>query len=178
MLALTAPSDAIGSGPFNLTGNEFGQTIIGDSGANVLDGGGGNDNLVGGAGNDRLIGGGGQDRYTGGDGADIFVFNLITESAVENLTSDGAKAMPDVILDFQPGQDKIDLALIDAIPGGPDNNIFTFIGSAAFTHHAGELRAEARDGWFHVYADVNGDGLADMHIVVASPTLQASDFFL
>jgi Ca2+-binding RTX toxin-like protein len=175
LLAVAAGASA---GPINLTGNEFGQSLIGNADANILNGGGGNDNLIGGAGNDRLIGGAGQDRYTGGDGADTFVFNLITESAVESIAPDGAKTLPDVILDFQPGQDKIDLSLIDAIPGGSDNNVFTFIGNAAFGHHAGELRVEARDAWFHVYADVDGDGLADMHIVVAAPSLQASDFIL
>ena len=177
VLAVAAQPDHF-AGPVNLTGNEFGQALIGDANANVLDGSGGNDNLDGGAGDDRLLGGAGQDRLTGGAGNDSFVFTSVADSSVESFRSDGAKQLPDVILDFQPGQDKIDLSQIDAIAGTSANDAFTFIGGSAFDHHAGELRVESRDGWFHIYADVDGDGLADMHIVAAAPSLQASDFVL
>jgi phospholipase/lecithinase/hemolysin len=58
----------------NLTGNDFNQTIVGNSGANILDGKAGADALVGGAGADRLIGGAGDDFLTGGAGIDTYVF--------------------------------------------------------------------------------------------------------
>lgn len=41
--------------PINLTGNELGQTIYGNAGANVIDGGGGADFMAGFAGNDEYI---------------------------------------------------------------------------------------------------------------------------
>ena len=63
-----------GKTAINLTGNEFNQTIVGNSGANVLDGKAGADTLLGGAGNDRLIGGSGNDFLTGGAGTDSFIF--------------------------------------------------------------------------------------------------------
>jgi phospholipase/lecithinase/hemolysin len=60
----------------NLTGNEFNQTIIGNSAANIIDGKAGADALVGGAGADRLTGGLGDDIITGGTGADMFIVGV------------------------------------------------------------------------------------------------------
>ena len=48
-------TNSFGTGAIGLTGNEFGQTLIGNAGANFLDGGGGADMLNGGAGNDTII---------------------------------------------------------------------------------------------------------------------------
>jgi Ca2+-binding RTX toxin-like protein len=44
-----------GSGALNLTGNELGQSLYGNSAANVLTSGGGADYMVGGAGNDTFV---------------------------------------------------------------------------------------------------------------------------
>ena len=44
----------------------------------------------------------------------------------------------DTITDFATG-DKIDLSGIDAVAGGA-NDLFTYIGGSAFSHHAGELQ--------------------------------------
>jgi len=63
----------------NLTGSRFGDTLIGDDGANllrgcdgddVLDGGRGADELRGGAGDDLLLGEAGDDKLSGGEGDD------------------------------------------------------------------------------------------------------------
>jgi Ca2+-binding RTX toxin-like protein len=159
-------------------GNELGNSIIGSAGNDTIWGEDGSDVIDGGAGNDRIYGGGGLDRLTGGAGNDTFFFSAVLDSPTGASRSDGVKLGSDVITDFTPGQDKIDLSDMDAVTGTPDNDAFTFIGSAAFDHHAGELRVESRDGWFHIYADVDGDGVADMHIVAAAPSLQASDFVL
>ena len=51
----------------NAAGTAFGDTLIGDVGANVLEGREGNDTLDGGAGGDTLDGGAGSDVLTGGD---------------------------------------------------------------------------------------------------------------
>jgi serralysin len=48
-------TNAAGTAAIALTGNEFGQTIIGNAGSNFLSGGGGADILDGGAGNDTII---------------------------------------------------------------------------------------------------------------------------
>lgn len=163
----------------NLTGTATsGQILTGNAANNFIIGSIGNDALFGADGSDILIGGRGLDRLTGGAGADTFVFASVADSLTEAFRSDGGKFLPDIILDFTAGQDRIDLSQIDAVAGTAPNDAFTFIGGAAFGHHAGELRFEARDGWLHIYADVDGDGLADMQIVAAAPTIQASDFIL
>jgi Ca2+-binding RTX toxin-like protein len=52
----------------NLKGTNFGDTLVGDNGDNILDGGDGVDTLSGGNGNDILIGGAGADQLQGGTG--------------------------------------------------------------------------------------------------------------
>jgi Ca2+-binding RTX toxin-like protein len=136
---------------------------------------GGNDIFVGTSGADRIIGGLGQDVMTGGAGADIFDFNTIAEAAV---ASDGAH---DEIFDFTSGVDKIDLSTIDATPAYAQTDAFTWIGTSAFGHSAGQLRySYGGQGFVEVEGDVNGDGLGDFLIRVGggTSTLSASDFFL
>lgn len=164
--------------PAGVHGNDLGNAILGSSGDDSIWGENGNDVIDGGAGNDRINGGGGLDRLTGGAGNDIFSFYLTTDSPLDAYRSDGVKFLADVITDFTSGQDRIGLSDIDAIAGTPDNDAFTFIGNAAFGHHAGELRIESRDGYVHIYADVDGDAVADLHIIAATPTIQAIDFIL
>lgn len=72
------------------------ETMTGTARDDILGGGAGNDTLAGDAGHDILLDGPGSDRMTGGAGADTFV-----------LAADGA---PDVITDFQPGSDRLDLS--------------------------------------------------------------------
>ena len=87
--------------------------------------------------------------------------------------------MPDVIVDFTKGSDKIDLGAIDAITGTATNDAFTFIGTGAFTSQAGQLRAVTANGVTSIFADLNGDGDADFQIVLLTPvTLTATDFIL
>ena len=174
-----ATANAAAAGPLDLTGNEFGQQVIGNAGDNVLRGLAGNDVLVGGAGNDRLYGGSGNDRLEGGAGADTFLFETAGDSCAYAMRSDGHKIMPDIITDFTQGTDKIDISGIDANTGTAANDAFTFIGSAAFTHQAGQLRFESAGGSTSIYADVDGDGFADMQIMLQTPvTLTAADFVL
>ncbi|MDQ0470844.1 CAP domain-containing protein [Labrys wisconsinensis] len=162
-----------GTGDINGTGNALANSITGNAGANTLQGGLGNDRLDGRDGNDLLVGGSGADRLTGGAGADHFVFNSIIESTLSS-------ANRDVILDFSRAQgDKIDLSGIDAQTGVSGNQAFHFIGTAAFGHHAGELRYAVQNGNAYVYADVNGDGTTDFSVQVSHMTaLQSSDFIL
>jgi Ca2+-binding RTX toxin-like protein len=144
----------------------------------AIDGGAGDDLLVGGAGNDVLIGGTGYDRMAGGAGADLFVFTSLDDSGEHALRSDGRKLAPDLIAGFETGIDRIDLSAIDAVAGAGGDQAFTFIGNSAFTGHAGQLRSELRGAEMHIYADVDGNGIADFHIVAMTTILQASDFIL
>lgn len=68
----------------NLTGSELHDTLIGDTGSNVLNGLGGNDTLNGGSGNDTLDGGTGSDTLIGGLGNDTFVVDETGDIVVEN----------------------------------------------------------------------------------------------
>ena len=70
------------------------------------------DTFKGDASNNEFQGGLGKDTYTGGGGRDLYDFNAVADSP--------AGASRDVIKDFAPGQDVIDVAGIDAdstIPG-------------------------------------------------------------
>ncbi|MDR6292471.1 Ca2+-binding RTX toxin-like protein [Inquilinus ginsengisoli] len=148
------------------------ENAYGGSGNDALIGSGGNDGLVGGAGNDVLNGGGGADTLIGGAGADRFTYGSVGQSQV------GAGA--DRITDFSHAQgDRIDLAAVDANSIVTGNQAFAFIGTTAFTHHAGEMRFAVSGGNTVVSGDVNGDGVADFNIVLTGAiTLVAADFVL
>ena len=130
--------------------------------------GAGDDTLFGSAGNDILSGGLGADALDGSGGNDSYVYRLITESTV---------AARDTIA-FAAG-DKVDLSLIDANTGTGANDGFTFVGAAAFTNLAGELRTFQSGAQWIVEGDVNGDGTADLAIALNSAApLTAADFIL
>ncbi|WP_438363143.1 M10 family metallopeptidase C-terminal domain-containing protein, partial [Nioella halotolerans] len=88
---------AMDPGPMGsvLTGTDGNNTLIGSDAGEILTGHGGNDRIEGRAGDDILMDGPGEDTLIGGSGADIFV-----------MAADG---QTDVIRDFSPGIDRIDL---------------------------------------------------------------------
>ena len=94
-----------------LRGSWGDDTLDGGAGADVLLGQTGNNILNGNSGSDRLVSGNGDDTMSGGMGADVFVFPR----------DFGHKA--DVITDFQPGIDSIEVSerLIDYIGLDPDD---------------------------------------------------------
>jgi Ca2+-binding RTX toxin-like protein len=138
-----------------------------------LFGGAGGDRMIGGAGSDLFYAAGGQDTLTGGGGADTFQVRA---------TSDSMTSARDRILDFASGIDKLDLRFIDADVNVGGDQAFTFVGAAAFTQRAGELRAfDTGLGFWRVEGDVNGDGAADFALDVTLATanpLVNSDFIL
>jgi serralysin len=69
-------------------------------------------------------------------------------------------------MDFNRGQgDDIWLNAIDANTKVAGNQAFTFIGSAAFTGVAGQLRYQTVGSDTHIQGDTNGDRRADITIV-------------
>lgn len=90
-----------GAGRDVLHGDMGDDVIDGGEGADLLFGGHGRDRLLGGAGDDTILGGMGGDTLSGGAGADVFVFATAAEI--------GLGRFRDVISDFQPGLDRIDL---------------------------------------------------------------------
>ncbi|HEX2528402.1 MAG TPA: S8 family serine peptidase [Geminicoccus sp.] len=94
-------------GADRLIGQAGNDDLRGEAGNDRLEGGLGNNRLFGGAGNDTLVGaaqadlldgGAGEDRLRGGSGADVF---RLGEGALDGPI--------DLILDFMPGEDRIDL---------------------------------------------------------------------
>ena len=148
-------------------GSKQNDTLTGDDGPNQLAGGQGNDMLFGGGGADILIGGQDQDMLTGGDGSDTFRF----------YKQDSVGPGYDYILDFkQADGDKIDLTKLAGGSGPPS---LAFIGSAAFTGVAGQVRFEQTGGEALVSADNDGDGQADFAIhCVGTINFNANDFVL
>ena len=169
----------------NLTGTAFGDTLAGGIGENTINGLAGNDTLNGYSGNDQLTGGVGSDRITGGLGRDVltggsggaagdafrdvFIFKARTDS--------NAGIGIDRITDFTVGRDDIDLSAIDARSLTATNEAFAFIGTQAFHGVAGELRYQQAAGITHVWADVNGDRVADFSVQLDGlKALAAGDF--
>ncbi len=156
----------------NATGNELANRIIGTAAANTLSGMAGNDFLYGGNGNDVINGGAGRDRLYGEAGADRFVFD---DGDFGGVTSGTA----DIIHDFSQAQgDSLDLSLVDAIAGGTDD-AFAFIGTAAFSGTAGQLRYQTNATSTFIQGDMDGDGVADFWIVLTGAhSLTSADFVL
>jgi Ca2+-binding RTX toxin-like protein len=160
----------LASGPtLNATGNGLANTITGNTNTNIIDGGAGADTLLGGQGNDTLIGGAGKDLMTGGGGLDHMRLTSLADSGV-------AFASRDVINTFAHG-DKIDLSAIDARTNVAGDQAFTFIGAAAFSGVAGQLRFSMTNisvtgvKAYTVFGDVNGDSAADFSLqIYTSPT--------
>ena len=158
------------SGP-SLTGagNNGGDLLYGDGtyGTRLI-GGTGNDYIAGGAGNDTISGGGGIDVMWGAGGNDLFIFTSLSDAMVGGaLTTIG---------DFTPGSDRIDLSAITTTGSTPGQPLH-FIGSAAFSDQAGEVREDTSGTYPVIAGDVNGDGNPDFAIqLYGSPTLSASDF--
>jgi Ca2+-binding RTX toxin-like protein len=137
-----------------LDGND---AIIGTAGADEILLGKGRDRVDGGAGDDILVGGRGADLLAGGEGADTFRY----------FGRGGSRpGQGDTILDFASGEDRIDLSAM--------SSDFAWIGEAAFSGRAGELRFA--DGV--LAADRDGDRIADFAIVVAGDPVLATDLML
>jgi Ca2+-binding RTX toxin-like protein len=171
--------NGVGDPALNFTGSNVGNIILGRgnddlldglAGADELQGKAGNDVLHGGAGDDLLIGGPGSDVLCGGSGGDLFRF-------FDGDSGTGAGA--DGITDFVNVVDKVDLRDIDSNSGVGGDQAFSWIGTAAFSGTAGELRYyfDGTDTWLQ--GDCTGDGVSDFEIVfTGSLTLSATDFYL
>ncbi|WP_386685131.1 M10 family metallopeptidase C-terminal domain-containing protein [Loktanella sp. R86503] len=172
-----------GSGNDVVYGHSGDDRVEGGSGNDLLGGQNGDDRLAGGDGDDRLFGQHGDDRLygdlgadllTGGTGADIFVFRRESDSGTTAATRD-------TIADFQIGQDRIDLSYLDGNARRTGDQAFDFVGRVAFdgADGQGDVRAQSARGGVMVMVDLDGDGAADMHIMVNGvAVLQATDFIL
>jgi serralysin len=121
-------------------------------------GGTGNDVLIGNQGANLLDGGRGADQLTGGAGADTFLFR----------TGDSGPGARDFISDFVSGQDKISFEGFGGL---------SFVGNAAFSGEANELRYWNEGASTFVGIDANGDRNADFLIELSGTlALSSTDF--
>jgi Ca2+-binding RTX toxin-like protein len=159
------------AGANTITGTDNANRLYGYGGDDSLHGASGDDFLSGGDGVDSLIGGTGRDTTTGGAGNDTFVF-------ADGDFGGYTRATADRITDFASG-DKIDLSAVDANVTLASDQAFSFIGTGAFTHSAGELRYEQIAGNTYVSGDPNGDGFADFMIKLDGlHSVQGTDLIL
>jgi Ca2+-binding RTX toxin-like protein len=147
--------------------------INGGDGSDSIRGGQLIDTLDGGNGNDKIEGGMGADILTGGSGADTFRYQSASASTV---------AAPDRITDFVSGTDKLGFLLLDSDPTTPGIQGFSYIDTQAF-HHTGaaEIRYETSGADLTVQVDINGDGIADMAIILqglGGGSLGSGDFVI
>ncbi|WP_299845596.1 M10 family metallopeptidase [uncultured Jannaschia sp.] len=118
--------------------------LFGHAGQDGLEGGGGADRLRGGTGDDTLEGGRGADLLFGGKGQDTFCFADVADSTPDAM---------DVVLDFDPRTDRIDLSVLDARVGSAHDDSFVFLGLAS----AREVR-KAGPGALWLEEDEAGSG--------------------
>jgi Ca2+-binding RTX toxin-like protein len=165
-----------GDGADYLEGFDGADVLRGDAGSDFIDGGNGSDLLVGGAGTDRLFGGAGADRLIGGEGADT----LFGDAGADRfIFADGdvgvTAATADVAADFsQAERDRIDLRAIDADTTLAGDQAFAFIGTAAFSSSAGELRYEQDAAGLFLQGDMDGNGAADFFIRIENVQIIAA----
>ena len=153
-----------------LRGGLGNDTIYGGDGDDKLGGDAGNDLLVGAGGEDLIHGAAGRDVLNGGADADVFLYRFVADSGP------GA-ALRDAIQGFEAGLDQIDLRQIDANSILTGNQAFSFIGAAAFTGVAGQLRLVSGANSF-LLGDENGNGVADFEIALIAFAPSVNDILL
>lgn len=148
--------------------------LFGGTGNDLLTGGSGADRLFGGAGNDRLIGGAGADKLVGGTGADVFDFDYVTDSNGAGvdaiIAGEGAIAFEGAGV---AGGDVIDLSGIDANTRLAGNQAFVWsLSKAAGTAYL------ANDAYGNtvLYGHVDGDGRADLAVLIADGAITARQY--
>jgi Ca2+-binding RTX toxin-like protein len=148
--------------------------VFAGDGADQVRGGRDADSINGGNGNDKILGFTGADILTGGAGSDQFRYLFSGDS--------GLGAAADRITDFVIGTDRLNFAQLDTDAVTPGVQGFAFIGNGAFgATGAAQIRYTNSGADLLVQADINGDGIADMEIVLQGlngGTLTGADFIL
>ena len=155
-------------------GTSTGNFVNGGDGVDQIRGSNGVDTINGGIGNDKIMSLGGADILTGGTGSDQFRYFSLSDSGI------GAAA--DQITDFLSGTDRFNFLLLDPDPFTAGDQAFVFVDTLAFTNNGiPQIRWVDLGADLRVEADANGDGVADMHILLqgaGAQVLTAADFIL
>jgi hypothetical protein len=104
-----------GDGNDALNGGRDNDLLLGRDGRDQLVGSTGNDRLFGDAGDDRLFGGDGNDLLDGGAGDDVIIGHagrdiMRGRAGADVFVTAPTGGVPDVVLDFVPGEDILDLS--------------------------------------------------------------------
>jgi Ca2+-binding RTX toxin-like protein len=155
-----------------VNGGNGDDNVFGGGAYDRVYGGAGNDLVNGQAGNDFIVGGAGIDLIVGGPGADRFVF-LDGDFGPDLSATDRIK-------DFSKAQgDLIDLTRVDANIALAGDQAFKWIGNAAFSGTAGELRYNWSGSTTVVTGDTDGDGTADFALLLTGQVaVTVGDFAL
>jgi Ca2+-binding RTX toxin-like protein len=169
-----------------ISGNKKDNVLVGTTTAEIINGKGGDDTIKGGGGADTIIGGKGADVLVGGKGPDVFVFRPGDLPKIGYLDRwfSPLSADHDLIKDFKPGKDVIDLSAIDANSKKDGDQKFHFEGEGDLSGSRGELvyqfygtKASARHTI--ILGDTNGDSDYDLLIVLKGHhDLHKGDFIL
>jgi Ca2+-binding RTX toxin-like protein len=160
-----------------LWGGAGDDTLHGGGMADTLFGGFDDDALFGGEGNDILNGVHGSDTLTGGAGADEFRFAILE-------TGPGADARADLLLDMQPGLDRILIAAAmigQALPVGALDPSRLAQDAAVGSDLQFVLVAGLPGGRSGLYLDTNGSAAGGATLLVlleGAPAISADDIFI
>lgn len=151
--------------PVTRTGTVVANRLAGGLAADKLAGLGGDDWLLGNAGDDRLSGGDGNDRLSGGVGADQLSGGRGQDHFLFKTGElPGRCPRCDVVTDFEPELDVIDVRQLDANSHAAGRQRFNFIGRISFTGKPGQIRYGVRAGNTFLQADTDGDLKPDWEI--------------
>ena len=151
----------------NVQGSYYGDVLIGDESANILQGLDGNDELRGSGGQDILDGSAGSDTLDGGDGTDWIYYWLSDAGVTVNLeegTGKGGEAEGDVIIDIEnvQGSNHADILVGDndandlqGLDG--DDEIQGNGGDDMLLGQAGADRLDGGEGADRLYGNEGGD---------------------
>jgi Peptidase M10 serralysin C terminal/RTX calcium-binding nonapeptide repeat (4 copies) len=144
-------------------------TLVGIEGAV---GGSGADRFFGDAQANLFRGNTGKDTATGGGGRDLYDYNLVGDSPVGSATRD-------VVTDFAPGVDDLDLSGIDADATRAGDQAFRFVGAAGLGTTSGAVGYFSSGGNTVVRASTDADGTAELGIQLTGlKNLTVDDFYL
>ena len=150
-----------------------GNNIKGAStGTTTLYGGGTVESMFGTANETVFVGGGGTQYMYGGSGKAIFTYLSIADSTPQSK---------DVISNFDPTKDVIDLSRIDADLSQSGVQNLTFVGTAAFSAAGGQVlyQQDAATNTTYVEADLFSDSTPDLYIKINGMlNLTAANFAL
>ncbi|MEE4462935.1 M10 family metallopeptidase C-terminal domain-containing protein, partial [Azotobacter chroococcum] len=158
--------------PLVLEGTEAGDNLQGSPVAEILAGQGGEDYLDGAGGGDLLDGGAGRDTLSGGTGADVF-----RVSARNDSYRTDSEGFSDRILDFDPGQDRIDLSALGftGLGDGHGGTLAVRVNDAGTRTYLKSFEPDAEGRRFEIALDGDlADRLDNGNVLFASVALEGS----